>query len=142
MLGSWQLWAGLAAGFAALTAVLAKLGVAGIDSNLATLLRTAVVLVALALLLLLNGQLQWDSLKGLPRTSLMALVLSGLATGASWLCYFRALELGPVSRVAPIDKLSVVAVALLGTLLLGEQLGLRAWIGVGLIAVGGVLVAL
>ncbi len=142
MLGSWQLWAGLAAGFAALTAVLAKLGVAGIDSNLATLLRTAVVLVALALLLLLNGQLQWDSLKGLPRTSLMALVLSGLATGASWLCYFRALELGPVSRVAPIDKLSVVVVALLGTLLLGEQLGLRAWIGVGLIAVGGVLVAL
>ena len=142
MLGSWQLWAGLAALFAALTAVLAKLGIAGIDSNLATLLRTAVVLVALSLLLLGTGQLQWDNLKGLPRASLGALVLSGLATGASWLCYFRALELGPVSRVAPIDKLSVVVVALLGTLLLGEQLGARAWIGVGLIAVGGVLVAL
>lgn len=142
MLASWQLWAGLAAAFAALTAVLAKLGIAGIDSNLATLLRTAVVLVALSLLLLGTGQLQWDSLKGLPRASVAALVLSGLATGASWLCYFRALELGPVSRVAPIDKLSVVVVALLGTLLLGEQLGARAWIGVGLIAVGGVLVAL
>jgi len=142
VLASWQLWAGLAAAFAALTAVLAKLGIAGIDSNLATLLRTAVVLVALSLLLLGTGQLQWDSLKGLPRASVAALVLSGLATGASWLCYFRALELGPVSRVAPIDKLSVVVVALLGTLLLGEQLGARAWIGVGLIAVGGVLVAL
>lgn len=142
MLTSWQFWAGLAAAFAALTAVLAKLGVAGIDANLATLLRTAVVLVALTLLLLGTGQLQWDHLKGLPRASLGALVLSGLATGASWLCYFRALELGPVSRVAPIDKLSVVAVALFGALLLGEQLGLRAWIGVGLIAVGGVLVAL
>jgi len=142
VLASWQLWAGLAAAFAALTAVLAKLGIAGIDSNLATLLRTAVVLVALSLLLLGTGQLQWDSLKGLPRASVAALVLSGLATGASWLCYFRALELGPVSRVAPIDKLSVMVVALLGTLLLGEQLGARAWIGVGLIAVGGVLVAL
>ena len=142
MLGSWQLWAGLAALFAALTAVLAKLGITGIDSNLATLLRTAVVLVALGLLLLATGQLQWASLKGLPRASLVAMVLSGLATGASWLCYFRALELGPVSRVAPIDKLSVVLVALLGVLILGEQLGVRAWIGVALIAVGGVLVAL
>lgn len=142
MLGSWQLWAGLAALFAALTAVLAKLGITGIDSNLATLLRTAVVLVALALLLLATGQLQWTRLMDLPKASLVALVLSGLATGASWLCYFRALELGPVSRVAPIDKLSVVLVALLGALLLGEQLGARAWIGVALIAVGGVLVAL
>ena len=142
MLGSWQLWAGLAALFAALTAVLAKLGITGIDANLATLLRTAVVLVALGLLLLATGQLQWASLMNLPKKSLAALVVSGLATGASWLCYFRALELGPVSRVAPIDKLSVVLVALLGVLVLGEQLGVRAWIGVALIAVGGVLVAL
>ena len=142
MLGSWQVWAGLAAAFAALTAVLAKLGVSGIDSNLATLLRTGVVLVALSTLLLATGQLQWANLKDLPRTSLVALVLSGLATGASWLCYFRALELGPVSRVAPIDKLSVVLVAIAGTLLLGEELSIRAWLGVALIAIGGVLVAL
>ena len=142
MLGSWQFWAGLAAAFAALTAVLAKLGVAGIDANLATLLRTAVVLVALLLLMLTSGQLEWGQLKALPRASLLALVLSGLATGASWLCYFRALELGPVSRVAPIDKLSVVLVAISGALLLGEQLSIRAWAGVVMIALGGLLVAL
>ena len=142
MLSSWQVWAGLAAFFAALTAILAKLGVTEIASNLAILLRTAVVLVALGLLLLVSGQLEWSSLKGLPQRSVVALVFSGLATGASWLCYFKALELGPVSRVAPIDKLSVVLVALLGVLVLGEQLGVRAWIGVALIAVGGVLVAL
>lgn len=141
MLGSWQFWAGLAAVFAALTAVLAKLGVSGIEPNLATLLRTAVVLVALLLLMLSTGQLEWGQLKGLPRASLVALVLSGLATGVSWLCYFRALDLGPVSKVAPIDKLSVVLVAIAGALLLGEQLSIRAWLGVALIAVGGVLIA-
>lgn len=139
---SWQLWALLAATFAALTAVLAKQGVTGISPDLATLLRTLVVLLALTALVAGTGQLRWDGLGTLPRASLIALVLSGLATGASWLCYFRALALGPVSRVAPIDKLSVVLVAVLGATLLGEQLSLRAWIGVGLIAVGGVLVAL
>jgi transporter family protein len=142
MFASWQLWAFLAAAFAALTAVLAKQGMTGISPDLATLLRTLVVLLALAALLAATGQLRWEGLEALPRASLIALVLSGLATGASWLCYFRALSLGPVSRVAPIDKLSVVLVALLGTTLLGEHLSLRAWIGVGLIAVGGVLVAL
>lgn len=139
---SWQLWALLAAAFAALTAVLAKQGVSGIPPDLATLLRTLVVLLALLLLLAATGQLRWQGLQMLPRASLVALVLSGLATGASWLCYFRALALGPVSRVAPIDKLSVVLVAVLGAVLLGEQLSLRAWLGVALIAVGGVLVAL
>jgi transporter family protein len=142
LLGSWQLWAGLAAAFAALTAVLAKQGVVGITPDLATLLRTLVVLLALTALLAATGQLRWQSLGTLPRASLIALVLSGLATGASWLCYFRALALGPVSRVAPIDKLSVVLVAILGATLLGEQLSLRAWIGVALIGLGGVLVAL
>lgn len=142
MIDSWQLWAGLAAVFAALTAILAKQGVAGIPADLATLLRTLVVLLALTALLAGSGQLRWQTLTTLPRASLVALVLSGLATGASWLCYFRALAVGPVSRVAPIDKLSVVLVAVLGALLLGEQLSLRAWLGVGLIAVGGVLVAL
>ncbi len=140
--GSWQFWAVLAAAFAALTAVLAKQGVTGIPPDLATLLRTLVVLLALTALVAGTGQLRWESLGALPRASLIALVLSGLATGASWLCYFRALSLGPVSRVAPIDKLSVVLVALLGATLLGEQLSLRAWIGVALIGLGGVLVAL
>lgn len=142
LLSSWQLWAVLAAAFAALTAVLAKQGVSGIAPDVATLLRTLVVLLALTALVAATGQLRWEGLRTLPRASLIALVLSGLATGASWLCYFRALSLGPVSRVAPIDKLSVVLVALLGAALLGEQLSLRAWIGVALIAVGGVLVAL
>jgi bacterial/archaeal transporter family protein len=142
LLGSWQLWAGLAAAFAALTAVLAKQGVVGITPDLATLLRTLVVLLALTALMAATGELRWRELGALPRASLIALVLSGLATGASWLCYFRALALGPVSRVAPIDKLSVVLVALLGATLLGEQLSLRAWIGVALIGLGGVLVAL
>ena len=142
LLGSWQLWAVLAAAFGALTAVLAKQGVSGIAPDVATLLRTLVVLLALTALVAATGQLRWEGLQTLPRASLIALVLSGLATGASWLCYFRALSLGPVSRVAPIDKLSVVLVALLGAALLGEQLSLRTWIGVSLIAVGGVLVAL
>jgi len=141
-MGSWQLWAAGAAGFAALTAVLAKVGVAGIDSNLATLLRTAVVLAGLGVLLAFNGQLRWAQVVALPPTSVTALVLSGLATGASWLCYFRALQLGPVSGVAAIDKLSVVLVAVVGALLLGDQLGTRGWIGILLMGGGAVLVAL
>jgi transporter family protein len=142
LLGSWIFWAVLASLFASLTGLLAKLGVDGIDSNLATLLRTVVVLVALGAMLLLTGQLQASKLSELPRKSLLALGLSGLATGASWLCYFKALQFGPIARVASIDKLSVVLVAIFGVFLLGEQLGWRAWLGVALIGVGGVLVAL
>jgi transporter family protein len=138
----WQLWAAGAAVLAALTAVLAKFGVEGIDSNLATLLRTVVVVVALTGLLAINGQLRWHQLVLLPRASLAALALSGLATGASWLCYFKALQLGPVARVAAIDKLSVVLIAVLGVWVLGEQLGPRGWIGVVLMAAGALLVAL
>jgi transporter family protein len=131
LLGSWQLWAGLSAVFAAVTSLLAKLGVEGINSNLATLLRTVV---------LVGGDLQpWPDL---PRRSLIFLVLSGLATGVSWLCWFRALQLGPVSQVAPIDKLSVVLVAVLGVTLLGESLDPRQWLGVALMGVGAVLLAL
>jgi transporter family protein len=141
LMGIWQLWAGGAAVFAALTAVLAKLGLQGIEANLATLLRTLVVAVALTVLLAVKGQLAWGQVQTLPAASLAALVLSGLATGLSWLCYFQALKLGPVSRVAPIDKLSVVLVAVLGVWLLGEQLGLRGWIGVLLMGLGAVLVA-
>lgn len=140
-MGVWQLWAVGAALFAAITAVLAKLGLEGIDANLATLLRTLVVAIALALLLAGTGQLSWPQLQTLPRNSLVALLLSGLATGASWLCYFQALQLGPVSRVAPIDKLSVVLVAVFGVLVLGEQLSSRGWIGVLLMGLGAALVA-
>lgn len=140
-MGIWQLWAAAAAVFAALTAVLAKLGLDGIDANLATLLRTLVVAAALTVLLLLTGQLSWQQLLTLPSASLGALVLSGLATGVSWLCYFQALKLGPVSRVAPIDKLSVVLVAVLGVLVLGEELSLRGWLGVVLMGLGAALVA-
>ena len=140
-MNSWQLWAGGAAVMAAVTAVLAKLGVSGIDANVATFLRTVVVAVALLLLLLLTGQWPAHPLQELPRRSLIALVGSGLATGLSWLCYFQALKLGPVSRVAPIDKLSVVLVAIFGVVALGEQLSGAAWLGVLLMGAGAVLVA-
>jgi transporter family protein len=138
----WQLWAAGAAVLAALTAVLAKIGVGGIDRNLATLFRTVVVVVALTGLLAINGQLRWQQLVLLPRASLAALALSGLATGGSWLCYFKALQLGPVARVAAIDKLSVVLIAVFGVWVLGDQLGPRGWIGVVLMGTGALLVAL
>ena len=138
----WQLWATGAAVLAALTAVLAKIGVGGVDSNLATLLRTVVVVVSLTGLLAINGQLRWQQLVLLPRASLAALALSGLATGGSWLCYFKALQLGPVARVAAIDKLSVVLIVVFGVWVLGEQLGPRGWIGVVLMGTGALLVAL
>jgi bacterial/archaeal transporter family protein len=136
----WQGWALLSAVFAAATALLAKAGIEGISSDMATLVRTLVVVPALAALLALTGG--WQPLGSLPAKSWILLSLSGLATGASWLCYFRALSLGDAGLVAPIDKLSVVLVAIFGALLLGERLAPRQWLGVGLIAVGSVLVAL
>jgi transporter family protein len=136
---SWLFWALLAAVFAALTAVFAKVGVSEINSNFATFLRTVVVVVALGLLIWTTGETQ--SLSTLsPKTSVF-LVLSGLATGASWLCYFRALQLGNVSQVAPIDKLSVVLVAIIAAVFLGESMSLTGWSGVALIGVGALLVA-
>ncbi|MGI3184812.1 EamA family transporter [Nioella aestuarii] len=136
---SWQFWAGLAAVFAALTAIFAKVGVQDIDSDLAKFLRTIVVVAALGALVWATGKTQ--GLGALtPRTTLF-LLLSGLATGASWLCYFRALQLGDASRVAPIDKLSVVFVAVFAALFLGERLSGVGWGGVALIGLGSVLVA-
>jgi transporter family protein len=137
---TWQLWAVLAAIFAALTAIFAKVGVANINSDLATFIRTCVILLTLALIVYATGQFQ-NPTSISPRTYLF-LVLSGLATGASWLCYFRALKLGNASQVAPVDKLSVVLVAIFGALLLGEKLTMLNWFGVALIALGAVLVAL
>lgn len=140
LLESWPLWALLSAGFAAMTAILAKVGVAGVNSDYATFIRTVVILIFLSALLAFTGRFQ--ALSTLSRRSLLFLVLSGLATGLSWLCYFRALKLGPVSQVAPIDKLSLLLVAVLGVLFLGEKLQPRNWLGVLLMAVGALLLAL
>jgi transporter family protein len=135
----WQLWAVLAAVTAALTSLLAKLGVQGVPSNLATLLRTVVVLLLLVAVVIGRGE--WQSPLELPRRSMVFLLLSGLATGVSWLCWFRAIQLGPLARVAPIDKLSAVIVAALGVLLLGETLNPWQWLGVALMGGGAVLLA-
>jgi transporter family protein len=137
---AWQAWALLSALFAALTAILAKLGVTGVDAGLAMVVRTAVILVAFSTVLVVSGRA--EGLASIAGSGWLFLVLSGLATGASWLCYFRALQLGDAARVAPLDKLSVVLVAIFGVVLLGERLPLLAWAGVGLIATGALLVAI
>jgi transporter family protein len=136
---SWQIWAVLSAVFAALTAIFAKIGVENINSDLATFIRTIVVLVSFLLLLLATGQfVPPQQISGRTWTFL---VLSGLGTGASWLCYFRALKLGPASLVAPVDKLSVVLVAIFGVLLLGERPSPTGWLGIAMIGCGAVLIA-
>ena len=139
VMASWQIWALLSALFAALTAIFAKVGVENVNSDFATFLRTIVILVALAVIL--TGTGGWQSLGTISNRSIAFLVLSGLATGASWVCYFRALKIGNAAQVAPIDKLSVVLVALFGVMFLGEELSLPNWLGVGLISAGAVLVA-
>jgi transporter family protein len=136
---SWQVWALLSASFAALTAIFAKIGVGDLPPDFATFVRTLVILAVAGLILTVTGQWQpWAAIS--PRGGLF-LVLSGLATGASWLCYFRALKLGDAARVAPIDKLSVVLVAVFGVVFLGEWLSGANWLGIGLIAAGALLVA-
>ena len=140
VLSSWQLWAVLSAVFAALTAIFAKVGVENVNSDLATLIRTAVVIVTLALIVYATGQFQNPA--AISGRTYLFLVLSGLGTGASWLCYFRALKLGNAAQVAPVDKMSVVLVAIFGVLFLGEKLSPMNWFGVAMIACGAVLVAL
>jgi transporter family protein len=135
---SWLVWALLSAMFAALTAIFAKIGVADIDSDLATFIRTIVVLVSLVLILLATGK--FTAQGAISTRSWVFLLLSGLGTGASWLCYFRALKFGPATLVAPIDKLSVVLVALFGVIFLGERPSLNGWLGIALIATGAVLI--
>ena len=136
---SWQFWAVMSAVFAALTAIFAKVGVEAINSDLATFIRTVVVIVTLGFLLAVTGQFQAPgSISG---RSYLFLVLSGLGTGASWLCYFRALKIGEAAKVAPIDKLSVVLVAIFGVVFLGEKLTAPNWFGVALVATGAVLIA-
>ena len=136
---SWQFWAVLSAVFAALTAIFAKLGVEQVNADFATCVRTIVILFALGGILIATGQ--WQSVSSVSSRSYLFLVLSGLATGSSWVCYFRALQVGEASRVAPIDKLSVVLVALFGAIFLGERITGLNWLGVLLIATGVVLLA-
>ncbi|HEY4077185.1 MAG TPA: EamA family transporter [Rhizomicrobium sp.] len=140
LLQGWQIWAAMSAVFAALTAIFGKIGVSGINSDLATLIRTIVILVIAALIVTLTRG--WQPISSIQGRTWFFLLLSGAATGASWLCYYRALQLGPAGRVAPIDKLSVVLVALFAVLFLGEQMTVRGWMGVGLIAAGAALIAL
>ena len=138
-LANWLLWALLSAAFAALTAIFAKIGVANVGSDFATFVRTIVILLAIAAILAGTGG--WQPPGSVSARSYLFLVLSGLATGASWLCYFRALKLGDAARVAPIDKLSVVLVAVFGVVFLGERLSGPNWLGVALIGAGAILVA-
>ncbi|MEJ0052819.1 MAG: EamA family transporter [Methylovirgula sp.] len=136
---SWQTWAGLSAVFAALTAILAKLGVENINSNFATLIRTIFILILAAIIVSVTRA--WQAPSSISPRSFLFLALSALATGASWLCYFRALQLGQASKVAPVDKLSVVLVALFGVTFLGEKLSAMNWLGVIFVGAGAILLA-
>ncbi len=136
---SWQFWALVAAVFAALTAIFAKIGISDIDSDLATFIRTCVIIVVLGAILTVTGK--WRNPQTIPFKTWIFLGLSGLATGASWLAYFRALKIGDASRVAPIDKLSIVLVAIFGVVFLGEHLSAMNWFGVAMIASGAIILA-
>jgi transporter family protein len=139
-LTSWQFWALASAVFAALTAIFAKVGIENINSDLATFIRTIVILASLSLILFATGEFRNPS--EISGRTWAFLVLSGLATGASWICYFRALKIGQAAQVAPIDKLSVVLVAIFGAVFLGERLSGTGWTGVALIGLGAILVAI
>jgi transporter family protein len=136
---SWVFWALLSAAFAALTAIFAKIGIENVNSDFATFIRTIVILLAAGLVVYATGH--WQTPSSVSGKTWLFLVLSGFATGASWICYFRALKLGDAARVAPIDKLSVVFVSVFAVMFLGEKLSLPNWLGVVMIAAGAVLVA-
>ena len=132
----WFFWALLSAVFAALTAMFAKVGIRGVDSDLATLVRTVIILVVLSAFVWFTGK--WSNPLELSSKTWLFLGLSGLATGASWVCYFRALQVGNATQVAPIDKLSLVLVAIFAVLFLDERPDAREWLGIAMVA-GGVL---
>jgi transporter family protein len=137
---TWQLFALGSAFFAGLTAIFGKIGVALINSNLATLIRTVVILIVTAIILTFRGE--WEPLDKLSGRSVLFLVLSGVATGLSWLCYYRALQIGPASMVAPVDKLSVVFVIVLAALFLGEALTWKVLVGGGLVVAGTLILTM
>jgi len=138
--GNWFVWAMLSASFAALTAIFAKLGIEGVDSDVATLVRTVVIVFVLGAFVWLTGK--WSDPFQLPRRTWMFLSLSALATGASWVCYFRALQVGEASKVAPVDKFSVVLVAVFAFAFLGERPSGVQWAGIGLVAAGVIAIAM
>ena len=137
---NWLTWALLSAAFAAATAVFAKIGIQGVDSDLATLVRTIIIVAMLGIFVHATGK--WANPLLLSPRTLLFLALSALATGASWVCYFRALQLGPASLVAPVDKSSVVLVAIFAFAFLGERPSPREWFGLSLISVGVLVLAL
>ena len=137
---NWFFWALLAAVFAALTAIFAKIGLEGVDSDLATLIRTVVIFVVLTTFVLMAGK--WSNPFELSQKTWLFLILSGLATGASWVCYFRALKIGDASKVAPIDKFSLVLVAIFAFVLLGERPSIKEWSGILMIGAGVFVLAI
>lgn len=139
-INDWFTWAILSAIFAAMTAIFAKVGLEGIDSDYATLIRTFVIIGVLAIFVGVTNK--WRSPLSLSPRTVGFLVLSGLATGASWVCYFRALQIGDASKVAPVDKLSLVLVAIFATAVLGERPNVREWLGIALVGIGVVVLSL
>jgi transporter family protein len=139
-MSTWLGWALLSAAFASLTAIFAKIGLHGVDADFATLLRTFVIVIVLTLFVLVTNK--WSNPWQLSAKTLTFLTLSALATGASWVCYYRALQLGSASKVAPIDKLSVVLVALLAVAFLGERPSIKDWSAIGLVTAGVIILAL
>jgi transporter family protein len=137
---TWFFWALLSAVFAAMTAIFAKIGLTGVDSDLATLVRTGVIAVVLTAFVIATGK--WANPMTLPAKTLLFLLLSGLATGASWVCYFRALKIGDASKVAPVDKLSLVLVAIFAVLFLHERPSVREWLGILMVGAGVLVLAL
>ena len=138
-INDWFFWAILSAVFAALTAIFAKIGLQGVDSDFATLIRTFVIILVLAMFIYLAGK--WSNPFALSQKTWVFLTLSGLATGASWVCYFRALKMGEASKVAPVDKLSLVLVAIFAFWFLDERPGIREWVGIMMVGAGVVVLA-
>ncbi len=135
----WFFWAALSACFAALTAIFAKIGIRGVDSDFATLIRTIIIVFVLSAFVWYAGK--WSDPRALSTKTLLFLSLSALATGASWVCYFRALQIGKASQVAPVDKFSLVLVAVFAFAFLGERPSVREWLGIGLVATGVIVLA-
>jgi bacterial/archaeal transporter family protein len=137
---NWFLWAALSAVFAAFTAIFAKIGIRDVDSDLATLVRTVIITFVLAGFIWVTGK--WSNPLALSTKTWLFLGLSGISTGASWVCYFRALQIGDASKVAPVDKLSLVLVAIFAFAFLGERLSIVEWLGVTLVAIGLLVLAI
>lgn len=137
---NWFFWAVLSAVFAAFTAIFAKIGIRGVDSDLATLIRTVIITFVLSLFIVYAGK--WSNPLALPAKTWLFLGLSGLATGASWVCYFRALQIGEASKVAPVDKFSLVLVAIFAFAFLGERPSVKEWLGIALVASGVLVLAI